>query len=454
MLYQNIDEPAPDINTMIEYLFSLESKEIQNKYIYRGQLKEWSYPLIPSLYRRSVQINRTYSSSSQEYQLSLRKCGNSFIEMQPDSYISKIILDDGKKYGLSNEEYSAIYLLSYDLEFSKLISTIGYESALSKKIKPDHFPYVRERLFLWEKIIDELHSSHIRNNGFLQPYGYCLGMTIAQQYGIASELIDFTSDILVAAFFATHPGPKYKNEKCSHLKEKYGAEIGVIYRLPSMEGNIKYNRIDSYNYYTCPPQLHLKDICIRFEDKSSPEMSEQIIEKYGPEVFYPLLNGGSVIPFSFDLFPIEEEIKTKNIPLIDLFDKYLELYFTHSTRYFRLLDMPNASYKNSRLGRQSSVTIIPDELRKTNYEPNNDYEYATFQAIEDISTRSGFDKFYFKHTDIQPDLGLLDREYLWPENDLYKLLASRVCDPSTPYYYFMNEPIPKRIDLISKGYIE
>ena len=47
--------PAPDINALINYL---EEESRGGEYIYRGQVKEWGAPLLPSLYRNFVPLKK------------------------------------------------------------------------------------------------------------------------------------------------------------------------------------------------------------------------------------------------------------------------------------------------------------------------------------------------------------------------------------------------------------
>ena len=62
-------------------------------------------------------------------------------------------------------------------------------------------------------------------NELMKNFGKSLGNVLAQQYGINSECLDITSDIDVAAFFATHTWPHYDKV---HTSDR----LGVIYRIP------------------------------------------------------------------------------------------------------------------------------------------------------------------------------------------------------------------------------
>lgn len=294
----------------------------------------------------------------------------------------------------------------------------------------------------------------IRQIGFNQPFGYVLGQTLAQQYGFSSELLDFTSDIWVAAFFATHDGPRYLFEG-DELIKRLGTDIGVIYRLPSTEGTLLHERIDKYNFYTCPPQVHMSEVCMRFEDKSSPEMKEQYSKLKLRDEELAFMTKGTITSRLFSPMKAEQEIAGRELSLKEGVDRYLALYFDafgSRMRFYRLIDMKPGSFSCSRLGRQSAVVVIPDELRKTEHR-SGQYDYASFEAVEDVSQRDGFERFYFHHSDKAPDLGEINREYLWPpKDDKFKFMISRAIDPSTPQIYYIDTYLPKRIDMVSAGY--
>ncbi|MEW6580943.1 MAG: hypothetical protein AB1435_17355 [Chloroflexota bacterium] len=451
MRYQNPHEPAENIGVLLDYLGAAENAS--SRYVYRGQVKEWDAALLPSIYRRFLGLDKTYTRASSEFAHSLRRCGHAFIEVKPDSGIQKIILDH-PHLPITAQEYQALMRLIRDPEFALLISTSGYQHALEQRIVPQTLPYVLGRLSLWRAIIDEMHRAMIRQIGFLQPFGYMLGMTLAQQYGFASELLDLTADLRVAAFFATHDHPTYLFEGPDAIRQKHGTGTGVIYRLPSAEGNVRYERIDSYNYYTTPDQLHLKDLCMRFEDKSSPEMRESLWEGLDDNGRMAMANATIVLPHFFSYHEFMEQNASRDLSTVEKIDQFLHLYyFGGNVRYFRLLDMPPGSFAASRLGRQSAVMIVPDELRIEQRDESD--TYAQFQALEDVKTRDGFQRFYFRHTAQPPDVSPIDREYLWPrEGDIFQTLISRVLQPTTEAYGWGEDWLPKRLDLVAGGYVE
>jgi hypothetical protein len=367
--------------------------------------------------------------------------------MKPDSWAEQVILDKQ----ITRDEFKSIDRLADDPDFAMFIATSGFDAALMKWIRSEYRAEVLTRCEAWKALLDIFHRATIRKRGFLQPFGYMLGMTLAQQYGFSSELLDFTSDVRVAAFFATHDGPHYQFEGLN-LVERVGTDIGVIYRLPSTAGETRYDRIDSRNYYTSPGQIHLADLCMRFEDKSSPEMSEQWVPEQDSNEMASGLNLALPVRFVSAMLT-EMDLQDGPLPLETLVDRYLALYYQNNIRFYRLLDLEAGSFARSRLGRQHAVVIIPDELRRE--ESDQHGSYATFQAIEDVSQRSGFECVYFRHSEQPSDLDGINREYLWPsDGDIFRSIISRVLAPSTEQYWFDGLPIPKRLDLVSPGYQE
>jgi hypothetical protein len=449
MKYQTREEPAPNPRALLDFLVGQEQSG--SNYVYRGQVREWPGPLIPSLYRRSIRRNGIFTDQDARFRtLSVRKCGRRFIEMQPDSSMAKLVMDVGRG-AVSLEEYTGLMRLSFDPDFSESICRYGHEAAVLKRVHPRQHELAKRHMPVTKILIDEAHRGQIRQLAFLQPFGYALGMTLAQQYGFSSELLDFTSRPDVALFFATHCDPTYTFVPGAAIKARYESDTGIIYRLPSNEGAIKYERLDHFNYYSCPAQVHLSDLCLRFEDKSSPEMMDQLVDEIGVEGQQFLANAAIPIPqFSeFSLTTVERASRQK----LSAIGQYLHLYYHGGgIRYYRLLDTPAGSFETSRLGRQAAVAVLPDELREE--EPGPDGRNASFQAVEDVSERPGCERFYFRHTEHSSETVSLTREFLWPERDDYfKVLVSQVLDPASERYYFGKHWIPKRLDLVSPGYV-
>ena len=67
-------------------------------------------------------------------------------------------------------------------------------------------------------------AKRVTMNKLTANLGKSFGNVLAQQYGVNSECLDITSDPSVAAFFATHQYPHYKDVAETD-------DLGVIYRI-------------------------------------------------------------------------------------------------------------------------------------------------------------------------------------------------------------------------------
>ena len=63
-IFSEPQKAAKNINVLLEYL---QNEESGRKYIYRGQTRNWPGPLLPSVYRRSIQGSTLYNDKSKEY---------------------------------------------------------------------------------------------------------------------------------------------------------------------------------------------------------------------------------------------------------------------------------------------------------------------------------------------------------------------------------------------------
>src|SRR5580704_4644987 len=189
--YQRPTDPALSSNILLVFLLSQEKSGC--RCVYRAQLREWSGPLLPSLYRRSIRRNRVLTEQDADFhELPLRRCGNAFEEMQPDSAIARIVSEAGSA-AINLETYRGLIDLARDMEFSRDVCKLGHDRAFLGRLHPDQHESAKARLPIWRRVVDEIHRADIRQWGCLQAYGYVLGITLAQQYGFTSELLDFTS---------------------------------------------------------------------------------------------------------------------------------------------------------------------------------------------------------------------------------------------------------------------
>jgi len=253
-------------------------------------------------------------------------------------------------------------------------------------------------------------------NIFIHLFGYVLGTTFAQQYGFASEGLDATTSIDVASFFATHlakgeNGELYDAPDSFRSVKKEG--IGIIYRFKYNQNTFYADDLEKYNYYNLPSIIDLRDVYYRFE------------------------TAGLNINDSLDCFRL-----------------YFGASFIEQFRNINMFYLPENFFKDTRISRQEAVIIMPDEIREdeTGRKPGTDgIVFPKYRYLEDLSTRDGVEKFYFKHTGEWPaEISKITREYLWPRSDEDHLL-NIIFDIVVAFYPDRNA-VPQRFDLIDSAF--
>jgi hypothetical protein len=99
--------------------------------------------------------------------------------------------------------------------------------------------------------------------------------------------------------------------------------------------------------------------------------------------------------------------------------------------------------------------ILPDELRKDveGRKPGHGgIVFPEFRYIEDLATRAGVQKFYFRQGGSLPPEARLKREDLWPRNDPILAMVVAMITAVYPLGMFVPDIMPVRLDLIDAGY--
>lgn len=74
-------------------------------------------------------------------------------------------------------------------------------------------------------------------------------------------------------------------------------------------------------------------------------------------------------------------------------------------------------------------------------------------AVEDLSSRDGFDAFYFRHSTEPALLPNLTRERLWPADDMFAQMFAMLLGPASPQVFHPTGMVlPRRRDLVDPGY--
>lgn len=312
-----------NIGQVIQHL----SKEHREGFVYRGQVREYIEPLVPSGYRFCVDNRPRFTCTEKSR---LRGVGNVFVEEIP-------AIDAAQR--MSQNDFENLQVI---LHIRK---------------------YLRTAL------------------------GYPLSQIFSQQAGMKSEGLDVTSDIDVAAFFATH-------DYTSNGYQLATDGNGIIYRFEVQEAKLNFDAIRTWDFYSCPSYLPSAKIINLFHRCFHDTECLQSIEQYRRAIDWGL---------SFDLNKIR------------------------NSRPFELIHLPTAAFENSRIVNQSAGLIIPDQILSPHwkieaFQPSAE-KMATRNepAIEDLSEHNGVAKFRFKH-------GIENLEYIHGNANYYFPIHDIACE--------------------------
>jgi hypothetical protein len=390
--YGSIEEAAPDVDTLLELLRG----EHRDGFLYRGQTEAYPHPLFPSAYRRYRRTHATYTRRSDEFSSALRNVGNDFVGLVPINFFQEspsLFYPEGAEVSLP--ELELLTQLSND---QYLARTLGEgPAAFEMMLTPLQAEVFRHRFPWWKEVIDHDHRTQIRDMIFMRPFGYLLGQALAQQYGFSSEMLDLTTDIDVAAFFATH--------RSQAFTEARHDGVGVIYRFP-VERRESPLDLGAYDFYSCPPVLLLEELIAPFV--TDEECDRETIEQF----------------------------------LVESFERF------QKWRRWDAFRISREALSRTRIARQGAAFLVPDAIYvESGKRPRT---HRLLMAIEDCATRTGCEAFYFRHTEAKrsPDLS---REFLWPnETDvLFEMIGNALL---ANVRLDTGQILPSRIDLLDPGY--
>jgi len=338
-------------------LMTILNEEHQDNFVYRGQIKEWGGPLIPTIHRYSINPKSSFKC---EDDLRLRQVGRFFIEEMLPNELTEL--------------------------WQKTMTTTELEKHL-KRIS----------------IIKHMRAA----------LGYPICQILTQQAGINSEGLDVTSDVDVVAFFSIY---QFKNFEYSPVT----SGIGVIYRFEIIEPKLSWDKIRSWDFYSCPSYLPSCKILKLFKQSNTVDECVESIDEYRNAI-----NWG---PF-FDL----DEIR--------------------NNRPFEVIKLPKHSFQSSRVINQTAGLIIPDRIL------NKDYLFDRFRPqtvkinnkehsyTEDFAKRFNEKKYYFHHNKNNEKYLNFQIDHYFPEDDI-------ICKISRGWFLtFVQNPflmIPFFLDPASK----
>jgi hypothetical protein len=411
--YSTPENPAKNIIDLYQALYSDQQG---HKYIYRGQVRDYLGPLLPSMYRDFFSENDIAIDIPHPLaKFSIKKCGRRFVgdykvkfaESISELYSkmpSKNILQVKTTFekAMAGKDVAAL-----QIQARRQGSVLSWIDTLSYCLTDKEQEILKIYFKDWSPYIRRYHRRTIRMFFFYFLFGYTFGTLLSQQYGMNSGCLDATTDLKVATFFATHD-----HEEDYATPKKQG--VGVIYRFPykpaSME-NIKYGHAE---YYALPPMIDLVPVMKKF-------LSDW------------------------------QELRDMTAHFVQ---HAMKVYLDSETKAAEWT-FPEAALELTRFWRQSAAILLPDELRKDNSEMKPGVAGITvpaFQYIEDLEAREGTEKFYFNHTGELPRDFSLSREHLWPREDPYLPILASGMTAIYPLRRFLPHIIPYRLDLIDPGF--
>jgi hypothetical protein len=392
-------DPPPDLGSLLDVLLA----EDNGRFLYRGQTRLWPEPLLPCAFRRHQKTGSVYTPDSTEYGAALRRVGRSFVGLTPINFlheafalfypphVSSSIEEMALVERLSNDQYLARTLVAGLDAFETMLTDL--EAAL-----------FRGRFDYWKQVIDYDHRVRIRDMVFMRPFGYLLGQALAQQYGFSSEMLDVTSNPLVAAFFAIHEAPDF----CTTVPDG----TGVIYRFPRPASTSPQLDIGAYDFYSCPAVLDFDELLACFCVTEALNELRSEVENF-------------------------------------LITSFREKKEWRRWEAFRVSPMILAA---TRVARQSAALLVPDVIcvEQETQAPLFG-KVRSLMAIEDCATRDGTTLFFFRHGGDTSVCEHITREHLWPnEEDAFFEMIGNVL--LTSVVLDTGEILPNRIDLLDPGY--
>jgi hypothetical protein len=394
-------DPGTPAESVAEVVRLLEA-EHQPHFVYRGQVRAWPGPLFPSAFRRYVQHGRTYDARDRLPRQPLRGAGRMFVEVEPLNYFHEFA-DSSGPARLSWVELQAIEHLVDNAELAWSLAVDGDAALVDRVPEPLRGLCAANRLG-WQTVIDQFHRDRIRQLLCLNGFGFVLGMALAQHYGFSSEALDVTHDPRVAAFFASRNGPRYIEPEPSG--------VGVIYRFRLSNEELTQAGWEDRDFYTAPTYVTLGWIvgtmCVPHLSvaASAASLTGHVLQA---------LEGGL------------------------------------AGRRAHAIKVGTNAFGQTRIVAQQAALLLPDMLFEERQHPA--MKLRTFMAVEDLSSRDGFDAFYFRHSTEPALLPNLTRERLWPADDMFAQMFAMLLGPASPQVFHPTGMVlPRRRDLVDPGY--
>ena len=334
-----------------ESVFAFLQESDPEWYVFRGQNKEYSLPLLPSAMRDDFQPLNFFSNLPFD---GITESKNArATRMQRD--IVKFLRKAESRGALPVEQgMKAVAHCKRSLkETFELLKNASYNDAiLCKGAANNCLLALRELLGI--------------------DLGTDLGMILAQQYGFNSTLLDVTTKPDVALFFATRIAPFWEPVRKTD-------ELGVVYRFPKEvavvpEGFLR--KLESDDFVDIVTSL------MHFVEESN-----GLDFRTRPRRFYH----SDTKSFSSNFIPI---------------------LISGTSRASRGFVFPKGAFDKSRIGRQGGAFLDPAREYIPFFEGSPELD-ASYLVGDLLKTKDG-EAFYFRHSSKPLDLGRVDKYYLWP----------------------------------------
>lgn len=286
-------------------------------------------------------------------------------------------------------------------------------------------------------------TKRVTMNKLMANFGKSFGNVLAQQYGVNSECLDITSDPSVAAFFATHQYPYYKDVVESD-------DLGVVYRMTSNN--------DGDAIHHAGIEMLLSSNYLVQDETPIPLLFSSGRSQHTDDEFKELDN----------TYKFETKI-TCTRPVIVDHDGVKRIVITYFKEKYPNVDI-ESHFHTSRIFKQKAGFLIPSFIFES-YVPANlqikkisDKNIVAYCpsfvihkekiGIEDILIYPKLEKFYFRHVKcVESDYS---REELWPSVDIdyfYDLLYRWCSDGCKKYAEELNINIDDmKMGILDKGY--
>lgn len=444
--YSDPEKPAADIDELLKYLGDCND----GSWLYRGQVRRYPGPLLPSGFRHILGSEPVIQGCAPDSGESLRGIGRRFIGNFPWDFhdharamaarvVSDATTHSGPRvqatergaeayvdyfFGAGRAEQLTAFNSLQELAETSLTSLAvrSLDPACEMKAEiialarqhgqimcPDHPDLIR--------YINDYHRNPFLTEVLIGSLGFLAGSIVGQHYGFFSGMLDATTDLDVAAFFATHRGRSY-----ALVAPDPDTPVGIIYRFPRLDKSRTAEQVLSNDYHSGPGTVVGEDILRALEVAVSADDSVASIHT------------------CFDI---------RRAPDV-------------GRRRYDLLRFPVDCVTRSRIGKQHGAFIIPDEVRKVIHVPSQPNPFAMHpsvattshlcqQSIEDLHFRDGVTAFYFRLSGKGKTNGMSPVD-LWPSEDFFLEVIAFLFLAGLNFYASPSFGMPLRLDLIDPGF--